>query len=697
MVKKKKLLQNPFSILFVCLALVCLILFSLVFFYIFRSSNREMQKNYFQEKIEVVTKDLDLQINALEKLALTLSIDSRYQSSSLQQDKYNEIIMLEDFKTYRFTCVLSDELFLYYEPLNSNAIYHSNGYVIDLDVYLRFFPQSEKESIINTLQNLSQPIDFLPLSNEIFILIPLKSRNAGNASLICSVSSEELEKRIQMISGGLIGTYSLYYGDIPLYCNSETDLDINHAQILSTASSEHNITFYYLPKYNSFVYSYNQILFQIFLFIADLLVVLAISQVLSQRAYHPLKELRNKYQNDELKPDESSYNNIFSEIDHIIDNAIHQSIDVADQLEKKQDILKQVVLRHLLNGGYFSDIPSNVDKLGILLPGPYFYVICLSFLGEPIDDDFLFLVRKEIDKMSTTYDQEYAYAVCNPDNAQLWIICSIQNKEHKKEMTEFVAEIAESFSYQPKAGIGQIYDSLSKLPASWIESIENLGKDDQYETEKNFYYTYNSHDLQGLENALTTASEDDAFKWLEQYTKKLQADSPSLLMQQYIFSLFTMEICKLSKKNSISLSNQGISLLVSSKNITNFHDAAKDLIFEYRDKYQKQMQVQCNNQSHQICEYIRQHFLEYDNSIEKFSEDLNVTTTTVRSAVKDITGKTYKEYLVQLRIDYSIQLLNEGELSVAEISQAVGYNCVSYFIRVFKEVTGTTPAKYKKG
>jgi len=59
-----------------------------------------------------------------------------------------------------------------------------------------------------------------------------------------------------------------------------------------------------------------------------------------------------------------------------------------------------------------------------------------------------------------------------------------------------------------------------------------------------------------------------------------------------------------------------------------------------------------------------------------------------------VTGKTYKDYVVGLRMEYAKQLLQSGDLSVAEISMMVGYSSVSYFIRIFKEETGVTPAKY---
>ena len=84
-------------------------------------------------------------------------------------------------------------------------------------------------------------------------------------------------------------------------------------------------------------------------------------------------------------------------------------------------------------------------------------------------------------------------------------------------------------------------------------------------------------------------------------------------------------------------------------------------------------------------------------SIEKAAENMHVSTSLVREAVYQHTGKMYKDYLIYLRIEYAKELLLKEELPVAEICQRVGYGNVSYFIKLFKEMTGVTPAKYRLG
>ena len=63
---------------------------------------------------------------------------------------------------------------------------------------------------------------------------------------------------------------------------------------------------------------------------------------------------------------------------------------------------------------------------------------------------------------------------------------------------------------------------------------------------------------------------------------------------------------------------------------------------------------------------------------------------------KRLFGMTPFEYLKKLRIDRAIELLRTTQNSVSSIAQSCGFSDSSHLIRVFKEVTGTTPTKFRK-
>lgn len=59
-------------------------------------------------------------------------------------------------------------------------------------------------------------------------------------------------------------------------------------------------------------------------------------------------------------------------------------------------------------------------------------------------------------------------------------------------------------------------------------------------------------------------------------------------------------------------------------------------------------------------------------------------------------GVSFTSYLNQRRIEQAKVLLTQSNLSVKIISKNMGYSQTSYFCKIFKEIVGMTPAKFRK-
>jgi len=57
-------------------------------------------------------------------------------------------------------------------------------------------------------------------------------------------------------------------------------------------------------------------------------------------------------------------------------------------------------------------------------------------------------------------------------------------------------------------------------------------------------------------------------------------------------------------------------------------------------------------------------------------------------------GSNFKQLLKEIRLEFAIAYLEEGKLSLSEISHQLGYTEQSTFSRAFKQWTGNTPRKY---
>lgn len=82
---------------------------------------------------------------------------------------------------------------------------------------------------------------------------------------------------------------------------------------------------------------------------------------------------------------------------------------------------------------------------------------------------------------------------------------------------------------------------------------------------------------------------------------------------------------------------------------------------------------------------------------DAIAERMNMSRSSFYNKFKDLTGETPNEYLSNLRlVKASSMLIMEQGMSIAEISEALGFNSLSYFSRKFKDRFGLSPAQYRQ-
>lgn len=67
----------------------------------------------------------------------------------------------------------------------------------------------------------------------------------------------------------------------------------------------------------------------------------------------------------------------------------------------------------------------------------------------------------------------------------------------------------------------------------------------------------------------------------------------------------------------------------------------------------------------------------------------------LKALFKKNTGYSIMDYYTHLKLERAKILINEGNLSVSDIAELLGYSSIHYFSRVFKAKTGMTPTEFK--
>jgi two-component system response regulator YesN len=92
--------------------------------------------------------------------------------------------------------------------------------------------------------------------------------------------------------------------------------------------------------------------------------------------------------------------------------------------------------------------------------------------------------------------------------------------------------------------------------------------------------------------------------------------------------------------------------------------------------------------------YINDHYNE-PISLDSLADHVFCNKNYFSNIFKKEVGKSFVQYLTEVRMEKAKMLLDVGDFKTAEIAQMVGFASDSYFIRVFRRMEGYTPSDYK--
>ena len=96
-----------------------------------------------------------------------------------------------------------------------------------------------------------------------------------------------------------------------------------------------------------------------------------------------------------------------------------------------------------------------------------------------------------------------------------------------------------------------------------------------------------------------------------------------------------------------------------------------------------------------ILAYLYGHYAEKI-ELETLAQLTYCTESHIARVFKKHTGTTIISYVHKIRIEKSIQMMEEQNLSVKEAALAAGYQNLNHFYKYFTQYTGMTPAAYIK-
>lgn len=119
------------------------------------------------------------------------------------------------------------------------------------------------------------------------------------------------------------------------------------------------------------------------------------------------------------------------------------------------------------------------------------------------------------------------------------------------------------------------------------------------------------------------------------------------------------------------------------------------MVFRSNPDFFKNTKTEFEKTIYNIQDYINENYKE-DINLDLIENKFYINKYEVSRNFKKITGYNFKTYLILVRLSKAKDLLVNSNLTIAEISDRIGYGSESLFVRMFKKYENTTPTKYRR-
>ena len=93
-----------------------------------------------------------------------------------------------------------------------------------------------------------------------------------------------------------------------------------------------------------------------------------------------------------------------------------------------------------------------------------------------------------------------------------------------------------------------------------------------------------------------------------------------------------------------------------------------------------------------ICEHLSERL-----TVEYVARGVHLSSAGIYKCMRQSFGCTLGEYVTAKRIERAKELLEDRDLSIDQVAEAIGFTDAAYFSRCFKKQTGCSPREYRKG
>lgn len=505
---------------------------------------------------------------------------------------------------------------------------------------------------------------------------------------------------------------------------------INEEEIMiSFKSSEYNGWKYIYTIPTKFLFRDSNRISNIIFIITFLLAIGLITFyfLISKGVYKPLKALINTIPDSAIKNidhNESSYLDEYELLGHIYNNVIHKNKTLEEILETTKPALKERFIINLIRGAFnqYDEIYERVKYLGISFNSDNFIVMVMQIdnyeqFDSKFNDKERYIFRMDIVSLieNTLSDEFSSYCAELKVDKLVCIINSIDKiqKDYLLNKIEKVKDlIKEKYPFSMTFALGREYENIQDIKRSYKEAQKAL-KYKLYQGNNQIIdynniekiteepYFYKNHNEKILINSIKAGQSNETQKILENIFNDIMENPKTTRMYIHQFFMRLLDsILNIINEMNISLEKifgDDINLykeLTEKETISDIHKWMSGICDLVIDEINKMEISKSDYNKEKIIEYIEANYNK-DISLNDVACNSNLSSGYVCKIFKEGIGKSYTQYISELRVEKAKELLKETKLTVKDIAFSSGFNNIQTFNRTFKKYVGVSPGQYR--
>jgi two-component system response regulator YesN len=202
--------------------------------------------------------------------------------------------------------------------------------------------------------------------------------------------------------------------------------------------------------------------------------------------------------------------------------------------------------------------------------------------------------------------------------------------------------------------------------------------------------------IHDMEYALLNHDIKMARRTFGEIEKEWKLGRVNIKMALFLYNSMISALYRLKQENREDI------LILEDRLVSMFPNMEQMLAFLY-DMLQRQFELPAQTDGieirnvtfREILSYVNHNFFE-EISLQSISVKFKINLSYLSRLFRKETGSSFTEYLMNRRISYACQLLEDTPLTINQIAEKVGYSDYFYFTKVFRRVTGFTPTAYRQ-